>query len=116
MSCADRVALTPLSPVHLSVRADGAGGWAIGWTRRSRNGWRWFNGNDAPLAEETERYALRLLDGATVVRSVETGDPGWTYTAAMIAGDGTAGRTLEIEVRQRGTYALGRPGRAVLAL
>lgn len=109
-------ALTPLSPVHLTVRADGAGGWAIGWTRRSRNGWRWLNGSDAPLAEETELYALRLLDGATVVRSVETGDPGWTYTAAMIAADGTAGRMLEIEVRQRGTYALGRPGRAVLAL
>ena len=43
----------------------------------------------SPTAEGQAVYdhALRLLDGATVVRSVETGDPGWTYTAAMIAGD-----------------------------
>jgi hypothetical protein len=62
-----------------------------------------------PLAEESERYELRVLDGARLVRRAEVGEPGWTYAAAMIAADGVSGpRTME--VRQVGTRALGRPG------
>ena len=103
-------ALVPPSPVHLSARGDGSGGWAIGWTRRSRSGWRWSNGGDVPLAEESERYAVRVLDGDVVVRSAETIMPGWTYDAGMIAADGVAGRMLAVEVRQVGTFAVGRAG------
>jgi hypothetical protein len=103
-------ALMPPSPVHLSVRAQ-AGGRAFGWVRRSRAGWRWSNGGDVPLAEEMERYLVQVTDGATVVRSVETGGPSWIYDAAMIAADGAAGRALVMEVRQIGTHAQGRATR-----
>lgn len=106
-------ALIPPAPVHLSARA-ADGGWAIRWVRRSRAGWAWHNGGDVPLGEESERYRLRLLDGATLVRSVETGAPEWTYDAAMIAADGTAGTVLSVEVAQIGTLAQGRGARISL--
>lgn len=68
-------ALVPPAPVHLTARAV-SGGWVIGWTRRSRAGWRWSSGGDVPLGEESERYAVRVLDGDVVVRSAETVLPG----------------------------------------
>ena len=107
-------ALMPPSPVHLVARPDGGGGWTIGWTRRSRNGWRWSSGTDAPLGEESELYAVRLLDGDALVRGAETAAAQWTYAAAMIAADGTAGRALTVEVAQRGTFAPGRVARIML--
>ncbi|RJG56720.1 hypothetical protein D0Z70_05115 [Sphingobium terrigena] len=104
-------ALMPPAPVHLTARADG-GGRTIGWTRRSRAGWRWSSGGDVPLGEESERYVVRVLDGDVVVRSAETVVPGWTYDAAMIAADSGAGHdgALSVEVRQLGTFATGRAG------
>lgn len=103
-------ALMPPSPVHLRVRPE-SGGWRLDWVRRSRAGWRWNSGGDVPLVEETERYAIRLLDGGLVVRSAESATPGWAYHAAMIAADGSAGQTLTAEVRQLGTLAPGRAAR-----
>lgn len=105
-------AVTPWAPVHLGVAPDGAAGLAFRWTRRSRTGWRWLSGGDVPLGEESERYELRLLAGDALVRRVETDQPGWTYDAAMIAADGGAADMLE--VRQIGTFALGRPARLAL--
>ena len=106
-------ALVPLSPVHLSVESDGAGGVTVRWVRRSRAGSAWSDGVEAPLGEEAERYRVELLDGADVVRSAEVGVPEWTYDAAMIAADGAVG-SLSVAVRQVGTYGLGRV--AVVAL
>ncbi|WP_416464389.1 phage tail protein [Sphingomonas sp. VDB2] len=103
-------ALMPPSPVHLTVRAQD-GGQAFCWVRRSRAGWRWSNGSDVPLGEEAERYRIAVMDGATVVRSAESGAPEWFYSAAMIAADGTAGRPLVADVRQLGTLAQGRAAR-----
>ncbi|MES2173424.1 MAG: phage tail protein [Pseudomonadota bacterium] len=103
-------AMMPPSPVHLTVRGLD-GGQAFSWVRRSRAGWRWSNGGDVPLGEEAERYRIMVMDGASVVRSAESGAPGWTYSAAMIAADGTAGQPLVAEVRQLGTMAQGRVAR-----
>ncbi|SEI85924.1 Putative phage tail protein [Sphingobium sp. AP50] len=107
-------ALMPPAPVHLTVRGEG-GGRVIGWVRRSRAGWRWSNGGDVPLGEESERYRVRVLDGERVVRSVETGVPGWTYDAAMIAADGAAGADWAVEVAQIGTLAMGRAARIAIS-
>lgn len=109
-------ALMPPAPVHLRAQADG-GGWQIGWTRRSRAGWRWSSGGDVPLGEESERYAVRVLKGDAVVRSAETIAPGWTYDAAMIAVDSGAGHdgALSVEVRQVGTFATGRAATVAIA-
>lgn len=100
-------ALIPPSPVHLTARNE-TGAWMIGWTRRSRAGWRWTSGSDVPLGEESERYAVRILQGDAVIRAAETLESAWTYTAAMMAADGIAG-TLSIEIRQIGARAMGRP-------
>lgn len=103
-------AMIPPSPVRLRASAQ-AGGWRIDWVRRSRAGWRWSSGGDVPLGEETERYRIDVLDGDRVVRSAETGVAQWTYAAAMIAADGTAGQALTIAVRQLGVVAQGRAAR-----
>lgn len=100
----------PPSPVHLTAWA-GPSGWAFGWTRRSRNGWRWASGGDVPLGEESERYAVRVLQGGAVVRAGESATPQWQYDAGMIAADGMAGQAVTLEVRQVGTWATGRAAR-----
>ncbi|MEA3388993.1 MAG: phage tail protein [Pseudomonadota bacterium] len=108
-------ALIPPTPVHLRAeRADG--GLAVRWVRRSRAGWRWTSGSDVPLAEESERYTVRVLDGDRLVRGTEVAEPGWTYDAATIAADGTAGTIVTIEVAQVGTRAAGRAARLTAAL
>jgi hypothetical protein len=107
-------AVTPAAPVHVRAVSDGIGGWNLSWTRRSRNGWRWISGADVPLGEESERYELRVLSGESLRRRVETTSPAWTYDAAATAEDG--GGMVRVEVRQIGSFALGRPGRIDLAL
>ncbi|WP_010184833.1 phage tail protein [Sphingomonas sp. PAMC 26605] len=66
--------VVPPSPVQLVARELGTGDVAVSWVRRSRNGWRWIDGVDAPLGEEREAYriVLEALDGGvrTFVRDV----------------------------------------------
>lgn len=109
-------ALWPLSPVHVTAMSDSAGGTIWRWTRRSRSGWRWNDGVEVPIGEESERYAIRVRDGDVLVRSAETGAPEWVYDSAMVAADATAGHAgpLTIEIRQIGTRAVGRP--AIMAM
>lgn len=104
-------ALMPPSPVHLRWRNDGAGGVIVDWTRRSRDGWRWANGRDVPLGEESERYRVDLIAGGVTVRSDEVSVPQWHGDAAAI---GTAS-PWTVEVRQIGTHATGRPARITWA-
>ncbi len=56
--------VAPPSPVHLAVANAAGGGLRIEWTRRSRTGWSWSDGMDAPLAEETEAYRVSIDDAA----------------------------------------------------
>ena len=94
-------ALRPPAPAQL--RASMAGGdVAIGWVRRSRAGWRWLDGGDAPLAEESERYRIAIRDGSGAVVSGDRGllEALWATITEQIA-DGVAG-PLTIEVAQIG--------------
>jgi len=104
-------ALRPPAPVHLAARESGGGDLAIGWVRRSRQGWSWPSGSDTPLAEEREQYRL-VIAGAGFERTVETDAPSYLYTAAQRAEDG--GGPIEIAVSQAGTFAASRP--AMLSL
>ena len=94
----DGVGLRPLSRCHLRVASNSAGHVAS-WIRRTRVGgdsWECF---DVPLGEESERYLVRVSNGAQVVReSVVTG-PTWSYTAAEAAADG-AGGGFQLSVAQ----------------
>lgn len=110
-------ALRPPSPVHLSAVRDGAGGVWIGWVRRSRAGWAWVDGVDAPLGEERERYRLTIRRAGGSLREVETVEPRFRYDAAAMATDGNAGAAaLAVTVVQLGGIAASAPAEALLVL
>jgi hypothetical protein len=110
-------ALLPLAPVHVRVIGSAAGGLSISWVRRSRLGWQWLDGSDAPLGEEREAYALEILAGEDPIRSVNADDSGWFYPATAIVDDlALAGGPLSVRIRQRGTYGLGEAAAGVLPI
>lgn len=94
----DGASLRPPAPVGLQWVASDDGGGVVRWTRRSRAGWRWLDGADAPLAEEAERYRVEVGPRSLVVEA-----PATTVTAAE-----RAARPLAVTVRQLGTYAESR--------
>lgn len=100
-------ALRPLSPTHLRTRL-AAGDLQLTWIRRARVGGDVWDG-EVPLGEGAERYRIRVLDGAAVLREVEVSAPAFTYTAAMRAADAPSG-AAKIEVSQGGAlYGWGAP-------
>ncbi|MEG3163792.1 phage tail protein [Sphingomonas sp. PB2P19] len=82
----------PPAPVHL--RAEGA---TVRWVRRSRAGWGWIDGVDAPIGEEIEAYRV-TVSGAGGTRIVACTTPEIALTAAERA----AGVT--VSVRQAGVF------------
>jgi len=84
----------PPAPVHLR-HADGV----LRWTRRSRAGWRWNDGVETPLVEETEGYRVTVIDGDTV-RDIQVDRPSLAIAAVPGA---------TVMVRQRGTWAESAP-------
>jgi len=104
--------LRPPSPVHVRAIEAAAGAIAISWVRRSRQGWSWPNGSDAPLGEESERYRL-AISGAGFERFADCDGPSFLYTAALQAEDGAA-RPLTVSISQIGTFAASRPAALIL--
>ena len=99
-------ALRPPAPVGLSARRLGDGTVRFGWTRRSRVGWGWLDGTDAPLGEEVERYRITLDPGVGGSRSAVIGLPGFDYDPAMQAADGATGATtIAVRLVQIGALA-----------
>ena len=89
--------VVPPSPVHLGWRGEADGGATVGWTRRSRAGWRWIDGVDAPLAEESETYRVTLTTEASV-RDIDVAVPWIVLGAAERSGP------VGVAVRQRGVF------------
>ncbi|MGO7251473.1 hypothetical protein ACCS63_34645, partial [Rhizobium brockwellii] len=85
----------PPSPVGWRCRRGADGRVALGWTRRSRIGWRWLDRVDSPLGEEAERYRITIGD-----RVEELTAPMWSGTVA----DGT-----RVAIRQVGTWGASAP-------
>jgi hypothetical protein len=103
-------ALLPLSPVHIVALRLTNGDTRINWMRRSRDGWHWIDGVDAPLGEESELYSVTVGNGASAPRSITVAVPEWTYSAVERAVDAAAGAAqVGIEIRQLGTYGQSRP-------
>ena len=103
-------ALRPPPPVWLSADRLGDGTVQIRWTRRSRAGWTWLDGVDAPLGEEAERYRLTITPSIGVARTVETVGPGYDYGVAEQAEDGAAGAgSVVVSVAQLGSVAASLP-------
>jgi hypothetical protein len=90
----------PWSPAHLRTRRQG-GDTVVSWIRRTRlagDGWD----AEVPLGEEREVYRVEILDGETVVRTVEAATSSVVYTAAQRAADFPSGPvgTLSVRVAQ----------------
>ncbi len=95
---------TPPAPVALQAGPD-AGGRMLRWTRRSRAGWRWSDGTDAPIGESAERYQLRIMVAGQPDIVALSDAPRWLVTSA-------AGAT--VEVRQAGDHGLSPPATLIL--
>ena len=116
-------AVRPPSPVHLIAERGADGGLAVRWTRRSRAGWAWVDGIDAPVGEASEAYRVTIgrvtigPRGAAAARTAEVGAPSFVYDPAMQAADAVAaGSMLTIAVVQIGATAASRPAELTIEL
>ncbi len=92
-------ALRPLAPVHLTATRQATGDTMVGWIRRSRSGFDWIDGVDAPLAEDSEQYLLAILSNGSLLREVSVSTAAYSYPAAQRATDALTG-PLSLRVRQ----------------
>jgi len=106
-------ALRPLAPAHLRARWDSSENLQISWVRRSRRGWAWLDGVDAPLEAREERYRLTVA-GAAFAIELETSEPRAEIVAAQLASLGPG--TAEISVVQVGDLAVSHPATATFPL
>ena len=102
--------ILPPAPVHLSATIGADGIATIAWVRRSRGGWRWIDGADAPIGEEAEAYRVTLTDAAAGVRTVDTDRP-----LLAVAVQDLGPRPIRIAVRQQGTFGQSDAATSVLA-
>jgi hypothetical protein len=109
---ANAEALRPPSPVNVCANLDGDGTMSVAWTRRSRLGWTWQDGMDAPIGESREAYRVRLEGSAGIVER-ETGVAEAAFSAAEMAAVGRG--PVLISVVQIGDRALSRAATATIA-
>jgi hypothetical protein len=79
--------LRPLSPAHLRLRRAANGDVTLSWVRRSRQGFAWLDGADAPLAEDAELYAVNLWSGPTLKRAWSLATPQVSYPLSQQTAD-----------------------------
>ncbi|MEO5865524.1 MAG: hypothetical protein ABIS14_08675 [Sphingomonas sp.] len=90
--------VVPPAPVAVRMAENADGDAAVTWVRRSRLGWAWSDGTDAPLGEERERYRITIAPTGAAPRLVDTDGPAATITAAeRVLGP------VAVTVRQVGT-------------
>ena len=92
-------ALRPLSPVQLKA-SRGPSGVVFTWIRRTRvDGDTWAG--EVPLGEDTEQYAIDVLSGSTVIRTLASATPSVLYAAADEVTDfGGPQASLHVRVTQ----------------
>src|SRR6185437_8702178 len=92
-------ALRPLAPVHVKA-VRGGSGVTFTWIRRTRiDGDSWVG--EVPLGEDSEQYALDIVSGSTVVRTLTAAAPTVLYASAdELADFGAAQSALHVRVAQ----------------
>ncbi|WP_066798787.1 phage tail protein [Sphingomonas soli] len=103
------VALVPPSPVHFAAAETGEGETQLTWVRRSRSGWRWIDGMDAPMGEEAERYQLRIAPEEGPERFEEVTEASFLLSPADRAA------AVTITLRQIGSHGLSPPATLTLS-
>jgi hypothetical protein len=96
----------PFSPESLKATKDGFGNITINWRRRDRHGEFVQN---PPLSEDFEQYFIRIMSGATVVRTQTVDSTSYRYSAADQTADfGGVLTSLTVKVAQvSSTFGLG---------
>ncbi|MEY3004974.1 MAG: hypothetical protein RLZZ491_2150, partial [Pseudomonadota bacterium] len=92
------VGLRPYAPAHLRARKLGADR-IVSWVRRTRIDGDSWEGFDVALGETSENYVLRIVDPMGLRREEVLSAPGFAYSAAMRAADGTLS-PYSVEVAQ----------------
>jgi hypothetical protein len=105
-------ALRPPSPVHLGIRQS-AEGLQIDWVRRSRSGWEWLDGVDAPLGETRELYEVHV-QGSAGGLAIETEANSLLIPSSTLVSLGSGAAALA--VRQIGDHARSHPVTAEIVL
>ncbi|MGD9979859.1 MAG: glycoside hydrolase/phage tail family protein [Hyphomonadaceae bacterium] len=96
-------ALRPWAPAHLRAARASSGDVAISWVRCARIGGDAWGPGEPPLGAPIEGYALDILDGGDIVRSVNTALPSFVYSVADQTADfGAPPASLHIRVAQLG--------------
>jgi hypothetical protein len=102
-NCAvDGASVRPPSPAQLGLTLI-AGTPTLMWARRSRAGFRWIDGGDVPLAEESEAYRITIAPLAGPLRDLTLTE----RLCPLDPGEAVSGTT--IEVRQIGTLGESLP-------
>jgi GTA TIM-barrel-like domain/Putative phage tail protein len=92
--------LRPLAPAQLRATKDTLG-ITLSWIRQTRIDGDVWETADVPLGETSEAYAIEILAGATVLRSIATTASSFLYAAADILADfGTIPSSLTFRVAQ----------------
>jgi hypothetical protein len=99
----------PPAPVHLCAVRGADFFTQVQWVRRSRIGWRWADGVDAPLGEERESYRVVIAPEGGTERIEETAVPMVTLSGADTE-DGCL-----VTVRQIGALGLSPPATLAIA-
>jgi hypothetical protein len=96
------VALMPYSPAQLGGMRDGSGNLTLSWVRRTRINGGWQDGVDVPLNETSEAYAVDIMSGGTVMRTLEgLASPTVIYSAAQQVADfGSVQTSVPVNVYQ----------------
>lgn len=90
----------PFAPVHLRAIADGLGGFSASWVRRTRReGDRWPEDGDVPLAEVFERYRVEVRVGGDLAHAENVDAPAFVYPEDRATADGVSG-LVEVRVAQ----------------
>ncbi|HEX2843308.1 baseplate multidomain protein megatron [Hyphomicrobium sp.] len=106
----------PLSPAHLRGARGSGGDLTITWMRRTRSGGDNWDAAEVPLAEDSERYEVDILDGEHVLRTISSATPSCVYTGVDQTADfGSAQSTLSVAVYQMSAaYGRGTPKTATV--
>ncbi len=108
-------ATRPLSPVHGVARWQGDGGLQLNWVRRSRDGFGWNDGTDAPLDERREHYRVTLTAGGSQA-AIEVAEPLLSLSPAELARWRVSGATIDFAIVQLGERGESPPLTGAMAL
>jgi hypothetical protein len=96
----------PLTPVRLQAESQSDGSLLLHWIRRSRAGFGWVDGVDAPLGETREQYRV-VLASETQSFEFSSTEPCIVIGQASIATLGAG--IIRASVQQVGDFAASRP-------